>query len=54
MALIVLVVCLLSLLGWGTQVYSQEPAQGASISRPWLFGQAGPGESGFSQSETFP
>ena len=53
MALIVLMVCLLSLLGWGTPVYSKESAQGASTSRPWLFGQAGPGESGFSQSETF-
>jgi hypothetical protein len=46
MALIVLVGCLL-----GTPGYTQEAAQEASTSRPWLFGQAGPGESGFSQSE---
>jgi hypothetical protein len=37
----VLVVCLLSLLGWGTPGYTQEPTQENTMSRPWLFGHAG-------------
>ncbi|MDH5699994.1 MAG: hypothetical protein OEZ41_08550, partial [Nitrospirota bacterium] len=41
MAFAVLVVCLLSLLGWGTPGYTQEPTQENTMSRPWLFGQAG-------------
>lgn len=41
MAFWVLVFFLLSLLGWGTPGYTQESTQENSMSRPWLFGQAG-------------
>lgn len=41
MTVIIGLVCVLSLLGWGTPGYSQESDQKAGPSRPWLFGQAG-------------
>ena len=41
MAFIVPIVCLLSLVGWGTPGYAREIAQETGTSRPWLFGQAG-------------
>ena len=41
MGLALLILCLLSLMGWDTPGYTQEPAQDDHTSRPWLFGQAG-------------